>query len=111
VKREFWKSAFPVSNRFPGKKIQTARPVKRAELVETKNSFFFAISEMQQKIRILEPCRCFPERKSRLPEVKEIFSPPESYFPEIESVFPEREAVSPRLEKLFPEIEEVLLDF
>jgi hypothetical protein len=74
-------------------------------------SFFFAISEMQQKIRILEPCLCFPERKSCLPEVEEIFPPPESYFPEIESVFPEREAVSPRLEKLFPEIEEVLLDF
>jgi hypothetical protein len=83
VKREFWKSAFPVSNRFPGKKIQTARPVKRAELVETKNSFFFAISEMQQKIRIQLPLICFPERKSVLPVVEEVFPHRESYFPEV----------------------------
>jgi hypothetical protein len=84
----------------------------------------FAISVMQQKIRILVPCICFPERKSRLPEVEEIFPHPESYFPEIESVFPEveevfpalespvpqRETVFPRLEDLLPDIEKVFPD-
>jgi hypothetical protein len=33
----------------------------------------FAISVMQQKIRILVPCLCFPERKSLLPEREEVF--------------------------------------